>query len=312
MRTQSTPIASSVAMSNQRYSYYAGLLLAQTMVGINIVGSKYLLAHQSVYFILFVRFFIASVFLLSMHALSRPKYRAGAVLRLRDLKRVDIYFILAQALCAGVLFNFLLLLGLTFTDASTAGIITSGLPALIALMSVIVLRERLTRLSLLSIAFAVVGLLIINAHNFSRVGHGALLGDIIILLSLLPEATYYLLSKMYVNKLPIFLAAALMNAINLPFIMLALLFNHPWYTQIDASDILMIVTVGISSGLFYVFWFYGCQHVKGSVAGLFTAFMPIATLCIACLLLGEAISLVQGLGMLLVIFSILLNAKNRV
>jgi len=72
----------------------------------------------------------------------------------------------------------------------------------------------------------------------------------------------------------------------------------------------MMLAVGMASALFYVFWFYGCQHVKGSIAGLFTAFMPIATLCIAWLLLGEAITAVQALGMLMVIMSILFNAKS--
>ena len=121
----------------------------------------------------------------------------------------------------------------------------------------------------------------------------------------------YLLSKIYVNRLPIFLASALMNALNLPFILVVMIWGGYWGNQLSSTDMMMLLAVGLASGLFYVFWFYGCQHVKGSVAGLFTAFMPISTLCIAWLILGEAITAVQGLGMMMVVLSIVFNAKNQ-
>ncbi|WP_264770462.1 DMT family transporter, partial [Coxiella burnetii] len=64
------------------------------------------------------------------------------------------------------------------------------------------------------------------------------------------------------------------------------------------------------SALFYVFWFSGCNHVSSSSAGLITAFMPIATLIIAYLFLGERITVFQLLGLGLVILSIVFNASR--
>ena len=51
--------------------------------------------------------------------------------------------------------------------------------------------------------------------------------------------------------------------------------------------------------------------MSGATAGLFTAVMPIGTLIIAWLFLGETILMLQMLGMLLVIFSIILNAIQQ-
>ena len=52
-------------------------------------------------------------------------------------------------------------------------------------------------------------------------------------------------------------------------------------------------------------------HVSGSTAGLLTATMPIGTLLIAWIFLGETISRLQMIGMLLVIASIILNALQQ-
>jgi drug/metabolite transporter (DMT)-like permease len=281
-------------------------MMAQMMVGINIVGSKYLVQDMPVLMILFIRFSIASAFLYLIHCCVADQKS----LKLATLNRRDWQYIFAQALCAGVLFNFFLLLGLHYTEASVAGIITSVLPAIIAVLSVIFLKERLNLFSVLCIMFAISGLLIINAPNFAMAKLDGLLGDAIILLSLLPEAAYYVLAKIYDNKLPLFFAATLMNAINLPFLLIALLIGGHWQVQFTLVNSSILLIAGISSGLFYVFWFWGCKQVKGSVAGLFTAFMPVATLIVAWIGLGERITLLQTIGMILVMTSVIFNAKR--
>lgn len=281
-------------------------MMAQLMVGINIVSSKYLIPDMPILFLLVMRFLIASVFLYVIHLFIADKNNT----KLSMLTGRDWQFIIAQALCAGALFNFLLLLGLNYTEASVAGIITSVLPAMIAIMSVIFLKERLTLLSILCITFAVLGLLIINAHNFASARLDGLLGDAIILLSLLPESTYYVLAKIYDNKLPLFFVATLMNAINLPVLLITMIFTSQWYAQFNWIDGVVLFIAGISSGLFYVFWFWGCKQVKGSVAGLFTAFMPVTTLIVAWIALGESITILQTCGMILVMISVVFNAKR--
>jgi drug/metabolite transporter (DMT)-like permease len=286
---------------------YMSLMLAQLMVGINIVGSKYLLQYFPIIFIVLMRFSMASVFLLIMHWFIPSKSKV----KLRDLNRRDWTYITVQAVCAGVLFNLLLMLGLNYTEASVAGIITSALPAIIAILSVLFLKERLTMFSILCIGFAILGLLIMNINNFSQSDMNNIIGDLIILLSLIPEATYYLLAKIYVSKLPLFLIATLMNAINVPFLIIAYALIHQGEFHFSPFNLFILVSVGLASGFFYVFWFWGCKNIKGSVAGLFTAFMPVMTLLIAWICLGETISLVQFCGMLLVMLSVIFNAKRE-
>ncbi len=292
--------------------YYLSLFIAQVMVGINIVGAKFLVAQFSIIFIITVRFVIAIIFLLIMHFFSSLNQSNQKMQRLRDLTKRDWLFITAQGLCAGVFFNLLLLFGLHYTNANAAGIISSVLPAIIVILSILFLREHLTLFSSLCVGFAIAGLLVINATNFRQTNSHDLFGDFIVLLSLLPEAAYYVMAKIHVNKLPIFLMSALMHAVNLPILLLIGLGTaHFFPAQLPLKSISVLIAIGTASALFYVFWCTGCKRVSGATAALFTAGMPIATLIIAWLFLHEAISALQFFGMLLVIASIVFNAMAK-
>jgi drug/metabolite transporter (DMT)-like permease len=206
----------------------------------------------------------------------------------------------------------LLLLGLQHTNADAAGIITSALPAMVAFFSIIFLKERLTFHTTFCIVFAIVGLIIVNAHALPTNRQNHFFGDMIILCSLVPEAAYYILSKMHQNKLPVFLVSALMNGINIPiFLLFFLAQSQATPLGLLFDNLLLLMIVGIGSALFYVFWFLGCKNVHGTAAGLTTAFMPVSTLTMAYLFLDEKISPTQMIGMLFIIFSIFSNVLQK-
>lgn len=295
------------------YLSYLWLILAQLTTGINITTSKYLLGTFNPVFLLFSRFLIATALLFVLHYLRKTTGFVTKKQKLRDLTRRDWVFIIAQALCAGVMFNFLLLLGLHYTDASSAGIITSTLPAIVAVMAIIFLRERLTFFTGLCVSFAVAGLFVMNIDKVSTNFSSGLIGDAIIFLAILPEAAYYIMAKVYNSELPVFLLAGLINGINF-FIMLLiiLLTGHFPHHAFTTMNIFILLASGVSSALFYTFWFLGCRQVSGSTAGLFTTMMPLSTLLLAWLFLDEKITLLQFVGMGLVITSIIINAENPI
>jgi drug/metabolite transporter (DMT)-like permease len=287
------------------FGAYAFLVLAQVMVGINIVGSKYLIAHVSILFILTTRFSLAALFLFLMHRLT-DQHPKSIRRHLEKLTQKDWKAMALQALTAGVLFNGLMIMGLRYTHANIAGIITSGLPAMIAVMSWIVLKEHFSFKKSLCVGLATIGLLVISADKF--LGESvpqSMLGNTLILLSLLPEAAYYVLSKMHVNPLPIFLLSGILNAINACIMLPILFFYMNWHSlHLTLWDGGVLVLIGMSSALFFVFWYLGSYKVDGVMASLSTAVMPIATVIIAGLALGEVISGIELLGMGLVLASI--------
>ncbi|MFC3907966.1 DMT family transporter [Legionella dresdenensis] len=286
------------------------LFLAQTMVGINIVSSKLLVSEIPVLLLLTIRFSLATFILLPLHWLT-PDKKLTLKNHFASLQTKDYIFLLAQALTAGVMFNTLMLSGLNYTDANIAGIITSTLPAIIAVMAWIVLKEKFTGKQSLCIVFATAGLIVIATDKVSSVtDNNSFFGDLLVFLSLFPEATYYILCKLHPNKLPVFIVSALMNGINALLVFPSLLFINWNLTGISLIDWAILFILGLSSGLFYVFWYFGCQRVDGLLTSLSTAVMPIATVIFAWIILGEKLTILECLGMGLVIFSIVLYAKR--
>lgn len=286
------------------------LILAQSMVGINIVTSKLLLSSIPIVVMLVIRFALASLILLPLHWFT-PAKNQSIKTHFSQLERRDWGFIFAQAMCAGLLFNALMLTGLNHTDANVAGIITSALPAIIAMMSWLVLGEKISAQKGLCVAFATFGLLVIAYDKLGVTGYShSFTGDFLVLLSLFPEATYYVLCKFYPNRLPVFLTTSLLNGIN-ALLLLPALIVVDWSTFVlTPANGLILLLISLSSGLFYVFWFIGSQKVDGIMASLSTAIMPVSTVILAWIILGEQLSPLEFGGMSLVIVSILLYARK--
>ncbi|KTC64714.1 transmembrane protein [Legionella adelaidensis] len=285
-------------------------MCSQIMVGINIVFSKYVLATIPEILVLTLRFSLAALILLPLHWLSADR-KKPILFYFSQLNKKDWFFIFGQALTAGILFNAFMLGGLHYTDANVAGIITSALPAIIALMCWLILREKITTKKLICVGLATLGLVVIASDKILGVGAShSFKGDILVFISLFPEATYYILSKMHPIKMPVFLISALLNAINAVILFFISLFSLNHGVIIHSSEWLILILLGLSAGLFFVFWFFGCQKVDGLMASLSTGIMPLATVIIAWVVLGEQLTQWQIVGMGMVILSIVVYAKR--
>ncbi|WP_019216448.1 DMT family transporter [Legionella tunisiensis] len=90
-----------------------------------------------------------------------------------------------------------------------------------------------------------------------------------------------------------------------------LIFFHWNPASLTGWDWFILLGLGLSSGFFYVFWSFGSKRVDALLASLSTAIMPLATVILAWLLLGEQLTKMQCLGMSLVIFSIGIYARRN-
>lgn len=291
--------------------FYKGLfflICAQALVGLNIVCSKYLVSDLSVIFLLTIRFLLAALILLPLHWLTAAR-RLPLSLHLKNMTRGDWFFFIAQGLSAGLIFNCFMLTGLHYTDANIAGIITSTLPAIIAMMSWAMLGIKINAKQALCILFAMLGLVIIALSKVGPKNTHSFVGDTLIFLSLIPEAAYYVFGKMYTVKLPVFLFSSLINWINVLILFpVWLILEKP--QAITVEQFLLLLVLGLSTGLFYVLLYYGSKWVDNVLTSLTTAVMPIATVFFAWIFLGEQLHSTELAGMALVIFSILLYARR--
>jgi drug/metabolite transporter (DMT)-like permease len=254
------------------------------LVGVYVALAKPLLAVLPVFALAFLRFAIAAVAL----APFTPRARGEAPLSTQERR---LFFVLS--FFGNFLFTLCLLAGLARTTATAAGVILSTLPAVVAVLSWLVLRERLGRRALAAIAFAVAGVALLQ---FARADAAAdaratLLGNLLIFGAVVCEATYVIVGKrLTATRTPLRISALL----NLGGLLLAAPFGL-WQLRavqlaaLSATHWALLVFYALSASWFAVWlWMTGLKHVPANQAGVFTVALPVTAAAIGVAFLGEA------------------------
>lgn len=287
------------------------ILFSQFFVAVNIVLSKLLVAYLPIYIVLIVRFFIGTVTLaIIAKSLGQPLFKIPKGI---PFGRRDMLMMAIQGLCAGFLFNALMMVGLKHTSGAVAGVITSTLPAMVVVLAAIFLKERFGLGKWIAVSLATVGLVVINAANLHGGGSNqSLFGDLLIFLALIPEAVYYILARVANIRLPAWMTITWVSAINVIFF-LPFAIMESGSDQIAKAPFwiwLVLVLAGVFTSGFFACWSIGVKKVRMQLASLAPAVMPIMAVLLSWLILGESLSTFQVVGMSLVIVSILFCARS--
>lgn len=283
---------------------YLCLGLSMCMVGSNIGIGKLIVTELPVFLFAAMRFLIASIVLLP--GMLRPSFRQG-------LDRSAWRGLFLQSFFGCFLFSLLMLYGVIYTTATSAGIITSALPSLIALLAWLWLRERLSRRAIVAVVFAAAGIAVLNLQDAGLSGKSNVLGNLLVLGAVLAEALFAVFSRRLsltvhpwsmafgVNIVGFFLFAplAVVQAMNFAWA------GPGW--ELWGWVVLYSITASVLS---FLLWYRGVSQVPANVAGLFTGLMPLSAALVGFLVLGELLSFGHILGMGMVIMAILLGAKR--
>ncbi|AJX00254.1 hypothetical protein BM43_322 [Burkholderia gladioli] len=285
-----------------RYAFI--LILSMLLVGSNVGIGKTIVVVVPVAILATLRFVIAN-------AVLWPLWRPS---KMRTVKRAEWLNLFLQALFGTFLFTLLMLTGVQRTSAVAAGVITSTIPAVVALFAWIFLRERPDGRALLSIALAIVGVVAINLANGHAPGAASaagssLAGNLLILGAVCCESFYVILSRRLTETLrPLDICAythLFGMLLMLPLGLLAL--PHFDYAAVPAGTWALVVWYALSASIFsFCLWMIGIRHVPGSLAGVFSAVLPIAAAVYGIAFLGERPTLAHGFALACVVTGILL------
>lgn len=287
-------------MRNSRAYLY--LSVAMIIVGTSVVAGKVITSELPIFISSFVSLLIAS--LLFLPTLLKE-------FSLKRLKPTDLLYLSLQALLGTVLYRMLLFVGLKYIDPSYAGILSALQPAFIAILAIMLLKEKLHNKQLIGVLLAVAGLVITySSHSVKvEIGSGLFIGTGLILLSVLGEALFSVFAKKLSTSIKPFAIAGLVTIIStimmLPFGIYDLVtFGVPAVSLVGA---LSVVYYGVFlTYVSFILWFKGLESVKASVAGVFTALVPVSGLVFSSLLLGDYPNKLELIGGLLIIVSIIL------
>lgn len=283
---------------------YLYCALAMVTVGSTVVASKVIAAGLPPFTATALRFMVALPVFLALCWLLRARWpRIG---------RRDAALLVLQSGAGSVGYTVLLISGMSFTSAATAGVLVGTLPIVTAAFAVLGLGERPTMRLLGAIALAALGVLVASGLSWPVAGAGVareagqLLGVAMILAAVACESFFILLNKRLHAPIEALPLSTLMCALGLLFAGAAsLAIEQPWQVSISSSALQAVLYYAlVPTVLGFVLWYAGAARVSGTEAALFTALSPISATLLAGTFLHEAITPPQLAGMVCVLAAV--------
>ncbi|HMK94922.1 MAG TPA: EamA family transporter [Candidatus Limnocylindrales bacterium] len=218
----------------------------------------------------------------------------------------------------GVTFFFIAqYVGIELADASVAAILVCLLsPILIALFSIRIFSEALTRRQFLGLAVAGIGTLVVitgGTMNLRSSDPTFLVGSLILLLTPILWASYTLGGKKLTDKYSPFLVVAYVNIIGglflIPFSLAENSLQRIMSLSLQAWAAILYLAVTCSF-VGYFIWFYVMNRVRAAVTSSFLFAEPLVTVLFATAFIGETITPLILAGGLLIFTGVLLITRK--
>lgn len=288
------------------------LALSMSLVGSYVALSKPLVAALPVFLLAWLRFGLGGLAML--HWLPKPASEP-------PLSRQTRWLVFLESLLGNFLFSICMLFGVSLTSAVAAGVIMAAIPAVVALLSWVFLRERVGLRVWASVACAVLGIGLLalskpehastaasgldanSSHNMAWLGHVLLVGAV------LCEAAYAVIGKKLTGALGPRRISALINlwgfVLMTPMgLYMALDFD---FGRVSASLWLLLVFYALAASVWTVWlWMTGLKAIPAAQAGVFTVMLPVSAAVVGVLVLDESLGGLQLLALGIALLGVLL------
>jgi len=318
--TIATPMSRETVIAPPRWLAYVFLALSMSLVGSYVALSKPLLAALPVFLLAWLRFGIGA--LAMPHWLIKPASEPV-------LSRSTRQLIFLESFLGNFLFTLCMLFGVSLTTAVSAGVIMAAIPAMVALLSWIFLRERITWRIGAAIALAGfgIGLISLSKAELSAPTGQALtsnlmhktswLGNLLVFGAVVCEASYAVIGKKLTDSVSPKRITALINLWGLT-LMTPMGLYAAWafdFSGVVPSTWLLLIFYALAASVWTVWlWMTGLNTVPASLAGVFTVMLPVSAAAVGVLVLGEPLTGLQllalGLGLAGVLLATLPQRKS--
>ena len=277
--------------------------------GITFIFTKLLLVPFTPVEIMFYRLVLA---VLALFIISPPRL-SGIKLDRHALQ--EEWKIMVAGLCGVTLFILLQNIALSYTLAANVSVLISTAPLFTALVSRLVLNERLKANFFLGFTAAMAGIILI-AFNGSLVLKLNSLGDLLSILAALVWAFY----SVVIRKISA--GGSAMLTVTHRVFFYGLLFALPvlplFEFRLDLerltvlSNLLSLLFLGVVAlALCYITWNVAVSILGPVKASSYIYMVPLVTIVISALVLHESITLMAGIGMALVLIGMALSEREK-
>lgn len=290
---------------------YGCLALSMALVGSYVALSKPLAAVFPVLLLAWLRFGIGA--LAMAHWLKKPPEEPPLSATTRRL-------LFLESFLGNFLFTLCMIYGVKLTSAVSAGVIMAAIPAAVAVLSWLFLRERVPPRVWAGVACAVAGIGLLSlsriepaapggAASSSAAGSLVWLGNLLLICAVLCEASYAVIGKKLTGSLGPRRISALINlwgfVLSTPMgLWLAWRFD---FGAVEAGIWLLLVFYALAACMWTVWlWMTGLKSVPAAQAGVFTVLLPISAAVVGVVALGERLGGWQLLAFAIALAGVLL------
>ena len=293
---------------SERIVAYLKVITAMTIVGSSVVAGKILIQTMPIFLASELRFLVASLILVPLLI-----YKEG----IPSLSRRDIVILFFQSLTGVFLFSIFMLYGLKYTTAMEAGIVTSTLPAMVALLAYFIIKEKLTRNKIAGIITAILGVIILNVSGVMQEisgNHLEIVGNFLVLGAVMGEALFIILGKSISKKVsPLTITTGVSVIGGLLFLPMAI------YDSITANysfgsgyDWLLIFYFGmVVTVLAFLLMYQGLAVLSAATVGILTSVLPLSTVVLSFFLLKEPLYYYHLIGLCLIFMAIYFSSREE-
>ncbi len=269
---------------------YLALAAAMAVVGAYVGFSKALVIVFPIFVLAWLRFGIAAIAMTPW--LRRTAGEAALDKRTHGLLFLESFF-------GNFLFSLCMLFGISHSSALAAGVIMAAIPAVVALLSWLFLKERIGWRVGIGIGCAIAGIALVALarDEDGELASGSLLGSALLLGAVACEAIYVVLGKTLSARVGPKRISAVINLWGLALVTPFAIWQLPSFTFgfIPISSWLLLLVYALAASVLTVWlWMTGLKHVPASSAGVFTVFLPISAAAVGVLVFGESFSAAQA------------------
>ncbi|MDS1141364.1 DMT family transporter [Pusillimonas sp. SM2304] len=283
---------------SSRLKAYACLALSMSLVGAYVALTKPLAVVLPVFLLGWLRFGIGAIAMLRW--IRKPAAEPALSAQTR-------WLIFLESFLGNFLFTLCMILGVSMTSAVSAGVIMSAIPATVALLSRIFLKESIRPRVWGAIACGVLGISVLSLAQAPSTGQASellgeasqgrqWLGNLLIFAAVICESAYAVIGKRLTAVLSPKRISAVINlwgfVLMTPFgLYAALQFD---FTTVRYELWVLMLFYGLAASVWTVWlWMVGLKSVPASQAGVFTVMLPISAAVVGVLALGETLGGLQ-------------------
>ena len=273
--------------------------------GANFVIAKQALAELSPLSFNGLRFIGATLFLLVALRLMGENWH---------VERADLPRMLALGLVSITIYQVLFITGLNLSTATNSSLALATSPTLVVVLGTLLGMARPTRRTWVGVALALSGLLLVigGKQQGLHFGGTTLAGDLMVFGSAVTWAVYTLYVPPLFRRYSSLKATTVVMAIGtVPLCLVALpeWVRQDWsrVTAVGWGGLLFSTVMSIALG--YVVYYYCVKRLGASRAAAYFNLPPVFAVILAFLVLGERMTLWQGIGAIVVLIGVYLTRR---